>query len=215
MKLPVETKPKPRCRPVFIKLVPAFILAGAIILAGGTDLFSEGVHQWIGGSFNEFFLSLKPYIAGVLIAMLAIYIAGVAYGPLMNWVDGRLKESGMSERNAEVAINLLKFSYWAVMVLAVLSLISTEVLGKMTMALGVFGAFAGKGVIDDWICGLLLLFGNRIKKGSKVQVVGKEISGVITNIGYLETTIQSSSGVIYLRNSDLWNNALNAHSSSN
>jgi small-conductance mechanosensitive channel len=190
------------------QLLPTFILVALAVLAGATDVFSEQVHQVMGSSFKEFFESAKPYIVRLLIAAVTVNIAWLCYHPLCCRINSMLNRAGASERSTDVTSKVVKLAYWALVSLFVMSFFSTDLMGKVVIGFSLFAAVAIKGSAEDFMRGVQLQFGKRLKKGDEVEIHGLPIAGKVVDVGYLETLIETPNGTSSLSNCDVWSHAI-------
>ena len=189
------------------KLIPMGVLVTLVVIAGGTDFFSREVHNLVRHTFAEFGSHMLPYAVHLLVGFLMLNVAWLLYSPLCAGVERVFCQSGASPRAKSLSIKLLKFFYWAIVVMLVLSITASEFLGRFALGFGTIGValtFALQGVANDAICGLLLQFTRKVNEGDEVEIDGTKVKGTVANVGYLSTLVNTAEGVDHVPNRDIW-----------
>lgn len=168
----------------------------------------EEVEQPSG--IKAFFLKLLPAVQNLLLGGLMLAIAWLVYNPIRNILNRALDSSGASQRGKVVVIRGAQLLYWGIAIFLSASVIAPEALSKMFIGVSLFGAaltLALQGMMNDFICGVLLSFSPRFKIGDEVQLVGMEVKGKVVDVGYLATIIETSDSTVTVPNRELWSRA--------
>lgn len=195
----------------FRKFIPMLVLLVLFALAAGTDIFSASIRESLQAAAVAYFHKLLPFAIDLLIAALMVNLAWLFYKPVMSGFERILDRSGASPRGRELSIKLLKFFYWAVVVLFVLTLTAAEVIGRFVVGFGVFGAaltLSMQGAANDFICGLLIQLTRKVTENDDVKLEGLDVKGKVSNVGYLASTIESDTDLVRVPNREIWARAV-------
>ncbi len=159
---------------------------------------------------KAFFLRLLPSLQNLLLGGLLLSIAWLIYNPIRNILNRALDASHASQRGKIVVLRASQLLYWGIAIFLSASVIAPEALSKMFIGVSLFGAaltLALQGMMNDFICGVLLSFSPRFKIGDEVQLVGMEVKGKVVDVGYLATIIETSDATVTVPNRELWSRA--------
>lgn len=136
-------------------------------------------------------ISLGNVLALVLGTILAVYLARLVRFVLEQDLLGRLS---MSEGSREVASSGI---YWAVALIGFFTALAAAGIGleKLTVLAGAVGVGVGFGlqnVVQNFVGGLILLFGRFIKVGDKIQLA--DLHGEVRAIGFRASTVRTWQG---------------------
>lgn len=193
------------------KLVPTVVMLIIVSIAGGTDFFSVGVHKAMQGAFVDYFHKLQPLAIDLMVAAIMLNIAWLFYKPSCTAFENILARSGASERGKALSLKLGKLFYWVIVIFIVLSVCAAEFLGRFVVGFGVFGAaltLSMQGAANDFICGLLIQFSRKLADNDQIKLEGMDVAGIVTNVGYLSTTLDSEGTVIRVPNREIWGRAV-------
>ena len=146
-------------------------------------------------------ISLGDILALVLGTALAVYIARLVRFVLDQDLLGRLP---MSVGTREVAGSGI---YWAAILIGFFATLAAAGIGleRLTVLAGAFGVGIGFGlqnVVQNFVGGLILLFGRFIKVGDKIQL--DDLMGEVRAIGFRASTIRTWQGAeVIVPNSNL------------
>jgi len=189
------------------KLMPTIILLTLAALAGGTDVFSSTVHDFVQNTLKQRLTDFMPTAVNLLIAAICFNLAWLAHEPLKRVAEKAFERSGASERGKTLGMKVIVLVFWVVVIFTVLSMFASEFMGKFVVGFGAMGAaltFAMNGVANDFICGVLMQFTCRIREGDDIKLSGTDIEGKIGDIGYLSTSIKTSDGTTTVPNRKIW-----------
>lgn len=198
------------------RLIPTFILGGLAYLAGGTTVFDDRIHAVVGKAFTDFGSELLPFAVNAMVSLVILNIAYVVYHPLKDTARKTMVTAGASERAQMFGAKALALVYWFVALLVALTIVFPDVLSKLLLGASLFGAaltLALQGAANDFICGVLLQFTPKFKVEDKVTIGGlsldsSDVTGTVTDISYLTTTVVTESGTIKVPNRELWSRAV-------
>ncbi|MDR3613639.1 MAG: mechanosensitive ion channel family protein [Candidatus Obscuribacterales bacterium] len=194
------------------KLIPTFVLIALAYLAGGTSVFDDRVHQIVGKAFTDFGAQLLPFAINLLVSLVVLNIAYVFYHPVKDTALKAMLKARASERAQLFGIKALALLYWFMALLIALTIIFPDVFSKLLLGASLLGAaitLALQGAANDFICGVLLQFTPKFKIGDEIIIGGlaldgKDVTGRVTDINYLATTLVTASGTINVPNRELW-----------
>jgi small-conductance mechanosensitive channel len=198
------------------KLIPTFVLITLAYLAGGTSVFDDRVHAVVGKAFTDFGSQLLPFAVNLLVSLVVVNIAYVFYHPVKDGAQKAMVRARASERAQLFGIKALGLTYWFVALLIAMTIVFPDVFSKLLLGASLLGAaitLALQGAANDFICGVLLQFTPKFKVEDQVTIGGlaldsKDVTGRVTDISYLATTIVTESGVINVPNRELWSRAV-------
>lgn len=193
------------------KLMPSLTLLTVLVLVLGTDWFNSAVKNWVETTLKERATSLMPVAIDLLIAGVILNIAWLAHGPLSRMAEKAFDRSGASERGKQLGLKVVTLVFWGFVVMTVLSMFASELMGKFVVGFSVLGAaltLAMQGAANDFICGVLMQFSQRVRCGDDIKVVGMEVDGKVKDIGYLSTTVDGADGVLTVPNRKIWESVL-------
>ena len=193
------------------KLLPVLVLFVLLFLAGGTDVFSQGVHLALREAIVDYFHKLMPFLIELIIAGIMINVAWLFYKPSCTALEKMLERGHASERGRMLSMKLFKFFYWAVAVFVVLGFTAAEFLGRFVIGFGVFGAaltLSLQGAANDFICGLLIQVTRKLTEGDDISLEGLAVEGKVVAVGYLSTNIDSEANCIRVPNREIWSRAV-------
>lgn len=193
------------------RLLPTIVLIILAVLAGATDVFSTTVHEIFSKSLKERAIGLMPYAVNLLIILILANIAWLLYHPLMRALERVLNNSGASERGKQFAVKVLKLVYWATITLVILTFFASELMGKVVLGVGVFGAaltLAMQGAANDFISGVQMQFTKRVRSGDTIQIVGMDVTGKVLDVGYTSTVVEAADCLISVPNRQVWDHAI-------
>ena len=198
------------------RLIPTFVLGGLAYLAGGTSVFDDRIHKVVGKAFSDFGSQLLPFAVNMLVSLVILNLAYVFYHPLKDTTLKAMNTARTSERAQLFGIKALGLLYWFVALLVALTIVFPDVFSKLLLGASLLGAavtLALQGAANDFICGVLLQFTPKFKVEDKVIIGGlsldsTDVTGRVTDISYLATTIVTDSGVINVPNRELWSRAV-------
>ena len=144
------------------------------------------------------------------LVLLAVGSLGVSY--LASWLlQTLLTENVLAKRNVEagVSIAVSRLLHYALVAIGfVLALVVLGVdLTKMTLlvsALGVGIGFGLQTIVNNFVCGLILLFERPLRVGDTIELGGQGVK--IAKIGLRSTTVRTSALDIIVPNTDLVTN---------
>lgn len=195
----------------YSKLLPMVVLLVLLFLAGGTDIFSQGVHIALREAIVDYFHKLMPFVIDLIIAAILVNVAWLFYKPSCTALEKMLERGHASERGRILSIKLFKFFYWAVAVFIVLSFTAAELLGRFVIGFGVFGAaltLSLQGAANDFICGLLIQMTRKLSEDDEIKLEGVDVAGKVVAVGYLSTNIDSDANYIRVPNREIWSRAV-------
>lgn len=194
------------------KLLPTIVLLTLAILAGATDIFSSQVHDLVSGVFKERLSSMTPILVDLLVAGVIFNIAWLLSGPVERIAAKAFDRTGASLRGKQLGMKVVQLVFWGIIVVFVLSMFASELMGKFVLGFSVLGAaltLAMQGAANDFICGVLMQFTQRVRAGDDIKVIGMpEVEGKVVDVGYLSAVIESADGVLSVPNRKVWESAL-------
>jgi len=188
------------------------VLIGAVILSG--LLMTWQVYDSPAEAITGL-LSVRATIGSqqitVGLVVLAVGALGVSY--LASWMlQTLLTENVLARRNVEtgVSIAVSRLLHYALVTIGfVIALVVLGVdLTKMTLlvsALGVGIGFGLQTIVNNFVCGLILLFERPLRVGDTIELSGQSVK--ISKIGLRATTVRTSAQAdIIVPNTDLVTN---------
>lgn len=192
------------------KLMPIIILGGLAFVAGATDILGANVQEIVSKSFKETAQAFLPYIAKFLLVAVAFYCAWLLYSPIMSGFEKVLEKSSASARGKDFAVKAVRLFYWLVVLLIIVTWFASELMGKFVLGFSVFGAaltLSLQGAANDFICGVMMQFSQRVRNGDEIQTIGLDVKGKVTDVGFLSTTVEGPEGTIIVPNREVWGRA--------
>ena len=194
------------------KLLPTIVLVVLAVLAGATNVFTSEVHKLVAKLFQDFAKQLLPFAVNALVGAIVLNLAYLLYHPLRNALLRVMKSGQASERHKNLIVRGMQLAYWGVALFVALTIVAPDVLSKVFLG----GSFliaalivALQGVANDLICGIMLQFSPRCKKGDEICPIGLEnAKGTVDEIGYLSTRIETADGVVRVPNREIWARAI-------
>jgi small-conductance mechanosensitive channel len=170
----------------------------------------------VGKAFADFGSKLQPFAVNLLVSLVVLNISYVFYHPIKETAQKAMLRARASERAQLFGIKALGLSYWLVSALVALTIVFPDVFSKLLLGASLLGAaitLALQGAANDFICGVLLQFTPKFKIEDQITIGGlaldsKDVTGRVTDISYLATTIATTSGVINVPNRELWSRAV-------
>lgn len=194
------------------KLLPAIALIAVAIVAGSTDLFSAQVQQFTLAALKERAAAFMPIVLDLVVAGVVLNIAWLLSGYVNKIAEKALERSGASDRGKQLGIKVVQMLFWGIAIFIVLSMFASELMGKFVLGFSVLGAaltLAMQGAANDFICGVLMQFTQRVRDGDEIKVIGlAEVEGKVRDVGYLSTVVESADGVLSVPNRKIWESAL-------
>lgn len=172
------------------------VLVGIIALAGSSPVPSalNMIFQSIIAFTKNWVLESGIKVAGILVAAWIIVFVG-------RIIISRIVYRSVGKKRAPTIIKVLSstksFAIWVIAILMILpefGINPTPLLagaGLVGLAIGM----GAKNLIQDYISGLFILFGDQFRMGEKVKVAG--IEGEVEGFDLRQTTIKSKEGQIY------------------
>lgn len=189
------------------KLWPSFLVLGLGTLAGFTNTLGTTVRETVHKAIEEFTSSLTPYVVNFIILVVAINIAYVLYHPACHYLQKWLGKTKMAQRGKDITYKVFKPIYWLVTLYVVLTLFAPDVMGKLTLGIGIFGAaiaVALKDTAADFIAYGRMEYWRSIKVGDHIQVLGlADVKGRVIEVDYFQTRIEGPNGIDSISNRDL------------
>jgi potassium efflux system protein len=182
------------------RLSTLFVWVGVAVWAKGTlddltlsDVFMKASKGILGTALEvgALHISLGDILALVVGTVLAVQVARVLRFVLDQDVLGRLS---MSAGNREVAGSGI---YWAALIMGFFAALAAAGIGleRLTVLAGAIGVGVGFGlqnVVQNFVGGLILLFGRFIKVGDKIQLA--DLMGEVRSIGFRASTVRTWQG---------------------
>lgn len=189
------------------KLWPSFLVLGLGALAGFTNALGTTVREAVHKGIEQFTSSLTPYIVNFIILVVAINIAYVLYHPACHYLQKWLGKSRMADRGKDITYKVFKPLYWLVTLYVVFTLFAPDVMGKLTLGIGIFGAaiaVALKDTAADIIAYARMEYWQSVKVGDNIQVIGlADVKGRVIQVDYFQTRIEGPNGIDSIANRDL------------
>jgi small-conductance mechanosensitive channel len=110
-----------------------------------------------------------------------------------------------------MVIRSLQLFYWGITGFVIASLVAPDLLGKLFLGVTMFTAalaLALKDIATDFVSGTLMQLTRRFNVGDNVQMIGVDVKGKVSDIGYLSTRITTSEGVSIVPNRNMWGNSV-------
>jgi small-conductance mechanosensitive channel len=184
------------------KLALPVALVAIVILAGGTSLLSQATSDLVGTSLKEFLLSLKPHVLNISLALAAVNLAWLGFGPSVRALEGMLDQVETEETTRELAVKAFKLAYWALLALSTLSFFSIN-LTVLMVGLGLLLKTPAEAITSSF----LIFWCRSVKKGDRVEFVEKPaVKGTVLDVGYFATRIDTADGIITVPNNKVWDN---------
>lgn len=193
------------------KLVPGVILLALAYLAGGTDVLGTTVRQHFSKALTDYGSTVGPFMASFLAGALFFWICWAAHPLLKKQYERILDRTTPSPRVKSLLTQSIKLSYWFIAGFISLSFIAPDLLSKVFLGISLFGAaiaLAFKDIARDAISGFFLTFNPHYSLGDTVEVVGTTVKGKITDISYVQTSIETDDGKIVVPNGDMWSKSV-------
>ncbi|MBX9690198.1 MAG: mechanosensitive ion channel family protein [Candidatus Obscuribacterales bacterium] len=193
------------------KLLPTVVLITLAVLALGTDVFSQDVHETIRAVFTDYLVKLKPFAMDLLLAAILVNFAWLFYKPVTTGFEKVLEKTSASERGKDLSTKLFKFFYWAIVVFLVLSLTAAEFLSRFVVGFGVFGAaltLSLQGAANDFVCGLFIQITRKVNDNEQIKLEGVDVKGKVVSIGSLSTIVDTETDVVHVPNREIWARAV-------
>ena len=167
-------------------------------------LFGVAYLSWVllfvgGPGFMEYIFNLEMVLGPVklsLDALAAMAVLFFASRLVLAWLSAYLDRASFSGKPLDPALShtlstLASYTTWLAFVLAMLHILGLPLSGLTWIASGlsVGVGFGLKDIINNFVSGLIILFGGSIKKGDVVQT-GK-ILGEVTNVSVRNTTVRT------------------------
>lgn len=189
------------------KLWPSFVVLALGALAGFTDTLGTTVRETVHKGFADFTAGLTPYVVNFIILVVAINVLYVAYHPVCHYMHKWLGKSRMTERGKDVTYKMAKPLYWLVSMYVLFTLFAPDIMGKLTLGIGIFGAaiaVAMKDTAADIIAYVRMEFWQSVKVGDEIQVIGlADVKGRVIEVDYFQTRIEGPNGIDSIANRDL------------
>lgn len=189
------------------KLWPSFLVLGVGALAGFTNTLGETVRETVRRGIEQFTSSLTPYVVNFIILVVAINIAYVLYHPACHYLQKWVGKTKMEARSKEITFKVFKPLYWLVTLYVVLTLFAPDVMGKLTVGIGLFGAAIAvvlKDTFADIIAYGRMGYWQNVKVGDNIQVLGlADVKGRVIEVDYFQTRIEGPNGIDSIANRDL------------
>ncbi len=174
-------------------------VAWACMLLGGFSLFFELVRYQLG--WDRFTFSLSRII--VIFALLFVTRAGIALARSgIGKLPGRHKD--LDAGSVQSLETIVTYALWSLFILTALGLIGISfrnlavIAGGLSVGLG----FGMQNIVNNFIGGLILLFGRSIQPGDLLEV--DNVRGHVTKVTIRNTVVQSFAGAtIFVPNSTL------------
>ncbi len=193
------------------KLLPTILLLTVAIVAGGTDVFSSQVQEFVSTTFQKRGAELMPVVLDLVIGGVILNLAWLLYGPMKKVALQAIERSGASDRGKQVGMKIVQLAFWGVAIFLVLSMFASQLMGKFVVGFSLLGAaltLAMQGAANDFICGVLMQFTQRVRVDDNIKVIGLEVEGKVKDVGYLTTSVESEDGVLSVPNRKIWESAL-------
>jgi small-conductance mechanosensitive channel len=193
------------------KLMPTLILLAVAFLAGGTDIFSRQVHEFVGKELQQRLADFTPYMFNTLFAAIWLNIGWLLYHRCVRAFDRIMITARVETDAAKLLSKGFGIFYWLVVLFLAIAFFAPSLIGWMagaatlvTAALSVnFG-----GLLNDFVCGLFLQRWLHEGEHSKVNEISIAV-GQVKSIGYVRTVIETQDdGPVSVRNSKLWDSTL-------
>lgn len=189
------------------KLWPSLLVLTLGALAGFTNTLGTTVRETVHKAVTEFTTGLAPYIVNCIILVVAINVAYVLYHPVCHYLHKGLSKSKMTDRGKDVTYKIAKPLYWLVTLYIVFALFAPDIMGKMTMGIGIFGAalvVSLKDTAADLIAYARMEYWQSVKVGDEIQVIGlADVKGRVIQVDYFVTRIEGVNGIDSIANRDL------------
>jgi len=193
------------------KLIPLVILVGLAVLAGGTDVFSAAIRTQVIEVGKEYLKQLVPFAASIFVGLVFMCLAYVLYDPLKAGMEKALNLSTADNRRKMLISRGVVLLYWIVSIFVGTSFISADFLAKLVVGVGLVGAaltLALQGIANDFICGILLNFSPKCCVGDEIELVGLAVKGKVTDIGYVQTVVETPTDRFEVPNREVWSRAV-------
>lgn len=170
----------------------------------GVTLLGVAYLSWVllfmgGPGFMDYVFTLELELGPVklsLDALAAMAVLFFASRLILAWLSAYLDRASFSGKPMDPALShtlstLASYSTWLAFLLAMLHILGLPLTGLTWIASGlsVGVGFGLKDIINNFVSGLIILFGGSIKKGDMVQT-GK-ILGEVTNVSVRNTTVRT------------------------
>ncbi|MBI4804316.1 MAG: mechanosensitive ion channel [Desulfovibrio sp.] len=152
-----------------------------------------------GPGFMDYVFTLELALGPVklsLDALAAMAVLFFAARMVLAWLEAFLERASVSGKQMDPALShtlstLASYTTWLAFLLAMLHILGLPLTGLTWIASGlsVGVGFGLKDIINNFVSGLIILFGGSIKKGDVVQT-GK-ILGEVTNVSVRNTTVRT------------------------
>lgn len=193
------------------KLIPLVILVGLAVLAGGTDVFSAAIQTQVIEVAKKYLEELVPFAASIFVGMVFMCLAYVLYDPLKAGMEKALNLSNADSRRKMLISRGAILVYWIVSIFVGTSFISADFLAKLVVGVGLVGAaltLALQGIANDFIAGILLNFSPKCCVGDEIELVGLAVKGKVTDIGYVQTVVETPTERFEVPNREVWSRAV-------
>lgn len=191
------------------KFAPTIVLVIVMLLAGGTNLLSQAMHELVGASLQEFLQSLKPHIVKLAIACIAVNLLWVCFQPAVQLVEKTLEHVGADERTRGFVNKAFRSGYWVVIGVITLSMFSTN-LTVLVVGLGLLLKMPAEAFTSSF----LLYSCDSLKVGEEVELLDKiPVQGKVLSVGYFATKIKVPDGIVTIPNNKVWDNLVKVKTS--
>jgi|AGTN01.1.fsa_nt_gi Small-conductance mechanosensitive channel len=193
------------------KMIPLVILVGLAVLAGGTDVFSAAIQTQVIEVMKKYLEELIPFAASIFVGMVFMCLAYVLYDPLKAGMEKALNLSHADNRRKMLISRGAILVYWIVSIFVGTSFISADFLSKLVVGVGLVGAaltLALQGIANDFIAGILLNFSPKCCVGDEIELVGLAVKGKVTDIGYVQTVVETPTERFEVPNREVWSRAV-------
>ncbi len=193
------------------KLLPTILLLTVAIVAGGTDVFSSQVQEFVSTTFKKRGAELMPMVWDLIIAGVILNLAWLLYEPLKKVALKAFDRTSVSPRGKQLGMKVVQLGFWGIATFLVLSMFASEFMGKFVLGFTLLGAaltLALQGAANDFICGVLMQSTQRVQPGDNIKVIGLEVEGKVKDVGYFTTVVEGEDGVLSVPNRKIWESAL-------
>lgn len=195
------------------KLIPLVIVLGLSYVVVGTDLVGAAAQNELVEAMKAFAKGLVPMAANIFIGLIILCLAYAFYDPIKEGLNKLLALSKHAdERGRMVVSRAFVLIYWLVAFFVGISFIAPDLLAKLALGIGVFGAalaLAMQGVANDFIAGVLLNFRPKFCLGDEIELNGLAgVKGKVVDIGYVLTVMELSDGTYSVPNREVWGRAV-------
>lgn len=161
---------------------------------------------------NEIGSTALNYCIRIAIAILIYFVLSKIIVKLIKGAVNRMKKRGVDPTVYNFVGSVSKFillSFLLVTIVVQLNIVAASSIAALLAAAGVGISLAAQGVLSNLAGGLLLLLLKPFKVGDYIQIIGKDIEGVVKKISIYYTQIETLFGDKYeVPNSSLTDNTV-------